>query len=48
MTIAGIIELVLALGAAFAALAVMAIALVGLIVWLAGGKSGARPDREIG
>ncbi|HTL68039.1 MAG TPA: hypothetical protein VL200_10285 [Lacunisphaera sp.] len=46
MNITGTIELVLAFGAAVAALAVMAITAVGLIVWLAGGKLGTRKDRE--
>ncbi|HVZ64444.1 MAG TPA: hypothetical protein VG936_07725 [Lacunisphaera sp.] len=47
MNITGTIELVLAFGAGVAALAVMAIAVIGLIVWLAGGRLGARNDREI-
>lgn len=45
MSITGTIEHVLAFGAAVAALAVMAVAAVGLIVWLAGGKIETHKDR---
>ncbi|HVT72783.1 MAG TPA: hypothetical protein VHD61_06575 [Lacunisphaera sp.] len=47
MNITGSIELVLAFGAAVAALAVMAITAIGLIVWLAGGRLGTHKDRSV-